>query len=180
MHPVRFSGPAPGAPNAPGFDAPLDLLRACHVRILNQLDTLTRLVEHLRRHGLDDDARVAARQVHHYFSTAGRHHHEDEEDDLFPVLARDGGFGELLARLRADHAEMNRAWARLEPLLAEPERIADLAELARSVAGLRRLYEHHIASENGELLPKARALLNTAQLRELGARMAARRGVTLE
>jgi hemerythrin-like domain-containing protein len=39
------------------------------------------------------------------------------------------------------------------------------------------LYRQHIAHENSELLTQAEQLLNVEQQRELGARMAARRGV---
>jgi len=168
--------PAPAA----GFDAPLDMLRACHDRMLRQLDTLMRLADHLGQHGLDEAARTAAKQVHHYFSTAAQHHHQDEEHDLFPQIVRDSELAKLLTRLQADHEEMLQSWEALAPLLADPTRITDLHAFAQTAARFRRLYEQHIALENAELLPKAKDLLDATQLRELGARMAQRRGVKLE
>lgn len=165
---------------APGFDAPLDMLRACHGRILKQLDTLIRLGKHLRENGFDEAARVAARQVHHYFSTAGEHHHQDEEEDLFPLLEGKTGFSALLSRLRSDHEEMSRCWKRVEPLLAAPDRITDLDAFEKLGSELLDLYQKHIDIENNDLLPRAKNVLEATQLADLGASMARRRGVTLE
>jgi len=73
---------APGA----GFEAPLEMLSACHARIERQCATLRRLVPHLAAHGTDADARAAAAAVMRYFDTSAVHHHADEEADLFPAL----------------------------------------------------------------------------------------------
>ena len=164
---------------APGFDAPLDLLRACHARIERQCATLVRLVDHLRTTGLDAAAREAAREVHRYFSTAARHHHEDEEQDLFPLLRADPALAARLTELEGEHRRLTALWDRLEPLLAAPETIRDLDDFARRVAEFKALYARHIAHENGELLPRAAVLLPPPVLAAMGARMAARRGVTL-
>lgn len=69
----------PGSSAAAGFDAPLDMLSACHGRIEKQCATLRRLPAHLAEHGADVDARQAAANVVRYFDTAGRDHHADEE-----------------------------------------------------------------------------------------------------
>ncbi len=69
-----------------GFEAPLEMLSACHGRIERQCATLRRLVPHLASHGADEGARTAAANVMRYFDTAAKHHHEDEEKDLFPAL----------------------------------------------------------------------------------------------
>ena len=164
--------------SAPGFDAPLDMLRACHERILRQCATLERLAAHLRAAGLDAGARQAAADVHRYFTTAGRHHHDDEEQDLFPLLRADPTLAALIAELEAEHRRMTALWERLEPRLAAPAAIPDLDDFAKQVVEFNTLYTGHIARENRELLPRAAVLLPPPVLVVVGARMAARRGVT--
>lgn len=136
---------------APGFDEPLAMLRACHERIQRQCATLAKLAAHLRSDGLTDGARQAAVDIHRYFSSAGRQHHADDEtmDEV------------------------------VEPLLAAPDTIHDLDAFAQLAGEFNALYRQHIARENNELLPLAEQLLSVEQQRELGARMAARSGVSL-
>lgn len=165
---------------APGFDEPLGMLRACHERILRQCDTLVKLAAHIRAHGVDNDARVAATQVHRYFSTAGQHHHADEEEDLFPLLQAHPELQAILAGLQDDHRAMEAAWAALAPLLADPASLADVGDLAQRAESFRALYTRHIDVENNRLLPQAATLLSADQLARLGACMARRRGVELE
>ncbi|MHB8454390.1 MAG: hemerythrin domain-containing protein [Acidiferrobacterales bacterium] len=165
---------------APDFNEPIEMLRACHVRILRQCETLIRLAEHIGSVGITDDGCTAARQVRRYFSTAGRHHHEDEEQDLFPTLATT--CPELLhtiQKLKQDHREMDCLWTQLEPLLADLGSIIDTAAFAREAMRFRVIYHAHIERENSDILPAAQQALPSAQLRELGLSMARRRGVRL-
>jgi hemerythrin-like domain-containing protein len=163
---------------APGFDEPLAMLRACHERIQRQCTTLAKLAAHLRRDGLTDSARQAAADIHRYFSSAGRQHHADEELDLFPRLRREPKLCALLDLLGREHAVMETLWQRLDPLLAAPDTIHDLDGFARLVDEFNALHAQHIARENGELLPQAEKILSNEEQRKLGARMAARRGVS--
>lgn len=166
---------------AAGFDDPIGVLTACHERILRHCATLSRLAQHLAEHGLDDDARTAAAQIHRYFSTAGQHHHEDEEADLFPLLTASPALAMIITRLHSDHQQMERAWQALSPLLQHPENIlSDVAGFQAQAAAFGELYEAHIGKENGTLLPQARKLLSEAQVKTLGEKMARRRGVTIE
>lgn len=164
---------------APSFDEPLAMLRACHERIQRQCATLAKLATHLRRDGLTDEARQAAAEIHRYFSSAGRQHHADEEQDLFPQLRTEPALSALLEVLAREHAVMETLWQNLGPLLAAPDTIRDLDDFARLVGEFNSLYRQHIVRENSELLPQAELLLSVEQQRELGARMAARRGVNL-
>ncbi len=164
---------------APGFDAPLAMLRACHERIQRQCATLAKLATHLRRDGLTDDARQAATGIHRYFSSAGRQHHADEEQDLFPMLRTEPALSGLLDTLAREHGVMENLWRQLDPLLAAPDTIHDLNAFTQLAGEFNALYRQHIARENSELLPLAAQLLSVEQQRELGARMAARRGVSL-
>ncbi len=169
----------PGHTPAPGFEDPLELLRACHSRIETQCATLRKLPPHLAAHGCDAQAQQAALAILRYFDTAGQHHHQDEEQDLFPCLlnSHDAEAGGLVQRLLAEHTVMEAAWQRLRPqlLAVAQERAATLD--ADTVDNFIRGYDEHIALENSQLLPLASRLLAPAELETLGRNMAARRGV---
>ena len=159
---------------APDFSDPIGLLRACHDRILSFCDRL----EAYAGQEADQADHDLARQVHRYFSTAGRHHHQDEEQDVFPILNRQSiKLAELIHSLRQEHAEMDALWQELEPNLLRPAAIEDrqaFRELAgRFVAACRR----HVERENREMLEMARHVINSRQLKEIGQKMAERRGV---
>jgi len=164
---------------APGFDAPLDVLEACHARIARQCDTLEKLLAYLPQHGADAQARQAARAVMAYFDTAAVHHHDDEERNLFPLLEAAGvpGACDLVETLTLEHEDQTRLWRALRVQLvgivagASAELDADLT--ARFVAAQRT----HLEFENRRVLPLARACLDAAALDRLGRAMAARRGV---
>lgn len=167
---------------APGFDDPLELLRACHGKILRQCETLCRLAEHLKTKGCDPEAQKAAQGILRYFSTAGRLHHQDEELDLFPALsatkgAAAQGVATLLERLLAEHLDMQASWDALQPLLGELASGQPVALPDDVVQRFIVCHTRHIALENGELLPLAAQLLNADQLGAMGRKMAARRGV---
>jgi hemerythrin-like domain-containing protein len=173
------TSPFPSA--APDFSDPLGLLRACHGRILGHCDTLERLLPHLAAHGADAEACEAMARVHRYFSTAAQHHHADEEQDLFPQLMTVAlELHALIAELATEHTTLSAHWAALAPLLAAPEQAtADPARFAGVVAGFVSAYRAHAEKENLHLLPRAGQVLSTDFLKELGARMATRRGVKL-
>ncbi len=168
---------------APDFGDPLGLLAACHSRIEAQCATLLRLPGHLTANGCDPQARQAAEKVLRYFTSAGPHHHEDEEQDLFPLLkstARAEGATDILAllgTLKAEHRDMEAAWAALSPFLqrlAQGERV----EPGRlPVDPFVALYRSHMAREDVVLLPYAHRALSPGQLESLGRGMARRRHV---
>ncbi|MBP6465304.1 MAG: hemerythrin domain-containing protein, partial [Rubrivivax sp.] len=114
--------PGHAAP-AVGFEAPLEMLSACHHRVERQCETLRRLVAHVASHGPDDDARVAAAAVMRYFDTAARDHHADEETDLFPALVESMAgsdaacIRELVDSLTLDHRALESRWQRLRVML---------------------------------------------------------------
>lgn len=179
-----MSLPLPGAatPDA-SFEAPLEMLAACHGRVEQQCATLRRLAEHLPRHGADRQAREAARAVLRYFDVAAPHHHDDEEQDLFPALleAMAGSdavcLRELTASLRADHRQLEAGWRAvrtgLEAVAAGDASAFDPA----ATQALIDAYGRHMAREDGELLPMAARLLDDAALAAIGRAMRTRRGV---
>lgn len=174
-----FSSPAAG------FEVPLEMLAACHLRIDRQLVTLQRLAAHLPRHGSDAEASGAASAVMHYFDSAAGHHHADEEIDLFPALIESMAgsdavcLRELVATLTADHRALEAQWRHLRPSLAllAAGQAASLDALA--VDTFVDHYRRHIAREDAELLPMAGRLLADADLDRVGLAMRRRRGIAL-
>jgi len=164
---------------APGFDAPLEMLEACHARIARQCDTLDKLLAHLPAHGADGQAQQAARAVLAYFDTAAVHHHDDEERNLFPLLeaAQAPGACDMVEALTLEHDEQARLWRvlrmQLEGIAAGTTADLDAALTRRFVASNRS----HLEFENAHLLPLARATLDAGALERLGRAMAARRGL---
>lgn len=167
--------PLHAAPSA-GFEAPFEMLDACHRRVERLLGLLGRLAAHLPVHGADAQARQAALDVMRYFDLAAPHHHEDEERHLLPRL-RAAGHVALADRIVADHAAMAGAW---QVLRERPATIAEGRLPADGLAGWREfsaLYEAHVALEDGEAYPLARALVDADGLAAMADEMARRRGV---
>jgi iron-sulfur cluster repair protein YtfE (RIC family) len=101
----------PSTPAA-SLDQPFELLAGCHDRVRRSLALLQRLVEHVRAHGADAQARSAADDVLRYFDIAGPQHHLDEEKHVLPLLEASGDAALIDAahKLRADHRQLD-AWA---------------------------------------------------------------------
>ena len=165
---------------APSFDEPLEMLEACHERIAAQCATLEKLVAHLPLHGPDTQAQQAAKNVMRYFNVAGPHHHADEEQDLFPMLIEIGErlhspVRERIASLLDEHRSLEAAWTQLCAVLADiAEGKPALLEEAL-VAAFVGAYRSHIAQEEREILPFARAHLDQQQRASLSKTMVARR-----
>ena len=113
---LRRAAPAAALPgvHAPGagFEAPFEMLAACHERVERMLALLSRLQAHLLESGCDASARQAASDVMRYFDLAAPLHHQDEELHVFPPLLAgpDGGLHSLVQRLLEDHRAMDVAW----------------------------------------------------------------------
>jgi hemerythrin-like domain-containing protein len=173
--------PGHSAPGV-GFEVPLEMLAACHLRVRSQCQTLQHLVPHLAAHGADLQAREAAVAVMRYFDTAARHHHEDEELDLFPALLESMAgsdavcLRELTAGLVADHRALESLWRALRRGLEAVAGGAAAPLPADDVQAFIDLYERHIEREEAELLPMAGRLLDEATLDRIGLAMRARRG----
>ncbi|MDD4930070.1 MAG: hemerythrin domain-containing protein [Gallionella sp.] len=162
---------------APGFDHPLQLLRACHAKILRQCDILQKLEAHLADKGCDTQVQQAATGILRYFDTAGQLHHQDEEEDLFPALRSISDLP-LLDRLLAEHEAMLAAWDALRPALVQlAAGHGTNLDAAVTDAFITR-YTGHIATENTALLPVAERILSSKQLMQIGRSMSRRRGAT--
>lgn len=166
---------------AVGFDQPFAMLEACHERVQRTLGLLARLRDHVRSHGVDDNARQAARDVLRYFDIAAPLHHQDEELHVFPLLLARGApeVQALVHQLQHDHVQMTADWAAARLCLQAMvdgvlTAIGSDDELAFSRFAQR--YDAHIAAEEGLAYPAARVLLAPAALADIGHEMAARRG----
>ena len=179
---MSTSLPGHSAPSA-GFEVPLEMLSACHLRIEQQCSTLRRLVPHLAAHGADGEARAAAASAIRYFETAARHHHADEEDNLFPALIESMAgsdavcLRELTRGLSAEHRELEARWRRARQVLERVVAGEDASLAAADVEALVGLYERHIEREEQELLPMAARLLGDEALDMIGRAMRERRGI---
>lgn len=172
---------------AAGFDQPLEMWHACHERVARMNNMMERLVEHLKKNGVDKNARVTAASVRRYFDEAAPRHHEDEEIDLFPRLmaklnAQSAGpaaehIGAAIQALLADHREMDQLWTSLRAQLLKVEAgekpVFDDAQVTLFITR----YRAHIEIEEDEIAPALRRMLRAKDLREIGMAMAARRGV---
>lgn len=183
---VKHSATLPGyhAPAA-GFEAPFEMLSACHERVDRSLGLMARLQQHLLSHGLDDSARQAARDVMRYFDLAAPLHHQDEELHVFPPLlaGSDPGIQETVQRLMADHRQMEIAWSAARLNLAcvvesSPQAWSPLtSEQTRTLNKFASLYGRHIEDEEHLIYPAARARLPTGALQAMSEDMMARRGM---
>jgi hemerythrin-like domain-containing protein len=168
---------------AAGFDQPLALWHACHVRVLRMVGLIERLRDHLQRNPVDDTAQTTATSIRRYFNEAAPRHHEDEEQDIFPRLrARlPTDAAEPLARamtvLQDEHESLGALWFTLDAALAEIEqgRTAELDEVTvlLFVSGYRR----HCEVEDTAISSALERHLTADDLKEIGRSMAARRGV---
>lgn len=172
------SAPFPGAPSpAAGFDQPFELLAACHDRVRQRLDLLSRLIPHLQQQGADASARSAADDVLRYFDVAAPHHHDDEERHLVPLLlaSDDAACREAAQQLLDDHVVIRASWATLRPLLQQLHP-ANLAALDVAVQHFIALHGPHLQLEDGLVYPEAAARLSTLMQAAMGQEMAHRRG----
>lgn len=185
----RVSPPAslPGmlAPG-PGFEAPFEMLAACHERVARTLVLLARLQQHLLEQGQDEAARQAARDVMRYFDLAAPLHHQDEELHVFPPLlaGTDVALAALVQRLLQDHRDMEVAWplARKVLLGIAESPAPEWAPLAPgqtlALNGFAALYARHMQDEDHLVYPAAHAALTGDALQTMSQDMMQRRGVS--
>jgi hemerythrin-like domain-containing protein len=172
----------PGA----GFDQPVDMWLACHERVQRFAALLSRLAEHLRTEGANEDAQITATSIRRYFNEAAPLHHEDEEVDLFPRLrerldpARDRTVLDVLDQVEADHLEMAGVWKKLDAQLARVSS-GESVELGQpTIDRFATMYRHHIDAEERILLPALKRTLGKADWQTVGRAMAERRGLEWE
>jgi hemerythrin-like domain-containing protein len=170
-----------------GFSEPLGLLSDCHRRIEHCLQVLTDTTSRAAGGALSARQRADLEAALKYFATAAPRHTADEEDSLFPRLCASGDVAakaamETIARLEKDHVEAERLHIAIHALIVTWLTAGALdqdatAELRVHLSSLRAIYRDHIAIEDLRLFPAAARLLSFDQMAEIGAEMAARRGL---
>jgi hemerythrin-like domain-containing protein len=167
-----------------GFEAPFDMLEACHERVERMLNLLTRLRAHVAQNGCDAQAAAAAVDVMRYFDLAAPLHHQDEELHVFPAVLKmpSDRLDLLVCRLRQEHLEMEKLWGQVRQALARvadsegqnktPFSDADQASMDAFVA----IYKDHIRAEEDLVYPEARRALDADQLSVMSRDMMRRRG----
>lgn len=164
------------------FMQPIEFLYYTHARIQNCCERLVELGDDL---GRDDAPDLAAASLD-LLENELPMHLADEENDLFPLLRRrsksgDGIMGtlELLCLEHRNDIECGRSLVDALRRISRGRRPADprmFRDYVRAYAMLQR--RHHII-ENNEVLPVCIERLTAEDLRELGNRIAARRGVSI-
>jgi hemerythrin-like domain-containing protein len=166
----------PPAPPLPSFDR----LDSTHRAALEMLGAFERLLDRLEEHGLDDEARRAAREVLAFFAGPGRDHHAEEERVVFPGLlaAGDPELVQHVRRLQQDHGWIEEDWLELAPqvdAIANGYNWYDLPMLRLAVPVFSALYHEHIALEEAVVYPAAKQHLEALRQGE-GARGSASAG----
>lgn len=162
------------------FREPIDYLYADHFRLWSICDHLDRLASE----DVADPAPQIAQAVIKYLEQDLPLHIADEEDDLFPLLrircdpAQD--IEAVLATLHDEHQNEMQLRGALVPHLRRiaagqpPERLAAIGRRFAIIAGNVR---RHLSREESLVLPLARRQLSPADMKAIGRRMAARRGI---
>lgn len=180
---VGFPGHrAPGV----GFEAPFEMLSACHERVERMLALLVKLRQHLTENGWDTQAAAAASDVMRYFDLAAPQHHLDEEIHVFPaVLALNNRQLDLLVyRLKQEHVEMEALWVGVRQTLDSVAQAhganwpgfsaVDNVQMDAFLAA----YKDHINDEEIYVYPAASHALSDEQLQVMSHDMMRRRGHT--
>ncbi len=159
---------------------PFDVLDECHRQLVEMLQKMGYLVEHLQEHGVDADAQMAAREVFTFFMGPAKQHHIDEEKHIFPALINSGN-ADLMnhtLRLQQDHGWIEQDWLELAPQfesIAAGYNWYNIEQLILAVPVFMGLYQDHLALEESLIYPQARARINAWDLRGMGREMANRR-----
>ena len=169
---------------------PLQHLVDCHDRIEERLQTLERVVPHLRSDSEDKrrEAREAVDRALDFLNTMGALHTQDEEESVFPRLFanaedQDPTLSELTTMLVEQHREKEAVLRKLldhvaafPPVPGAPseQQVRDFEGLVAQIADL---YRPHIMVENQRLIPMSAEYLTPADLDLIREEMRARRNL---
>lgn len=169
---------------AASYDDPLEMWQECHERVRRMCALLQRVQTHVATHGADAQARDGATSVLRYFNEAAPRHHADEEENLFPrLLQRVAGRAEItdvvrtIEQLQQEHDVLESDWAQLKQSLEQITQGQAAALEPTLVERYATGYTRHLKLEETVLAPALKSALNDADWSEIGAAMAARRGV---
>lgn len=180
---IQFIVPGHRSPSA-GYEAPFEMLEACHERVQRMLSLLTRARAYGAEHGCDEPFENALKDVMRYFDKAAPQHHLDEELHVFPsVLAmNDQGLTEIVFRLQREHKKMDELWRQVrcvlnsvmnsnrdKPIFNEYEN--------QLMDDFCSMYIRHISDEETKIYPISFHSLTMDDLLVMSKDMMVRRGV---
>ena len=170
-----------GRPDA-GFDDPLGMLVDCHRRVERFLHILCRVAERAEGRPLSGEEVEAVEAALRYFRESGPRHNSDEEDSLFPRLQAGDGKDVLaeMDRLAGEHREAEVLHRETSELYTRwmAEGVlhgADRHRLRAATARLEAIYGEHIRIEEEVVFPRAKTVLDGAQLAAMGEEFRKRR-----
>lgn len=156
----------------------LEIIRDEHQALAAMLRSLSMLLAHARRHGALPDFDVLRAMLFYIDEFPERLHHTKESNLLFPLLRqRAPALTPVLDQLDRDHAQGESAVRELEHALLAFEVMGPQRRDAFEAAALRYIgfYLEHMALEESQVLPAARAHLHAEDWLALDAAFEANR-----
>lgn len=178
-----MSATAPSPTTAPRRGRPIepfDVLDASHQQVVEALQQMSRLVDHLEDKGVDGKAQEIARAIFQFFMTTARDHHLDEEKHVFPAMLNSGDeqLIQHTLRLQQDHGWIEEDWLELAPqfeAIAAGYSWYNLDQLRLSIPVFTALYQDHMALEESLIYPEAKTRIAAWDLHGMGREMSERR-----
>lgn len=156
----------------------LEIIRDEHQALAAMLRSLSMLLAHARRHGALPDFDVLRSMMFYIDEFPERLHHTKESELLFPLLReRAPELAPVLDELDRDHARGEAAIRELEHALLAFEVMGPTRREAFEAAVQRYVgfYLEHMALEESQVLPAARACLDADDWMALDAAFEANR-----
>jgi hemerythrin-like domain-containing protein len=161
--------------------APVGSFSGCHAGIIEHMDAFARLPALLKP---AEEARSIAERIRQFFSDVILTHHQEEERELFTAVMASASSGEeleqvrtIITRLTAEHRELERCWARIEPQMKTLARGELVPVDTQAIDQLTVGYKAHAEYEEQHFLPLAEKILgrNENHMAALGMSLHMRR-----
>lgn len=141
--------------------AKFEMLDKTHRQVMQLLEAMAKLLDHVDDNGPDDEARRMAGEIRSFFEGEVRQHHAEEEARVFPDLLASGDaeLAHHVKRLQQDHGWLEEDWTLLGPQLEAIERgynWYDLAMLRQALPVFEKLNREHITLEETVVYPAAK------------------------
>lgn len=156
----------------------LTVIRQEHAALSAMLRSLPMLLEQHRRQGTLPDFALLRAMLFYIDEFPERLHHRKEDELLFPLVRkRCPELAAALDQLERDHEHGERAIRDLEHALLAFEVLGESRRetFEHAVQGYVDFYLHHMAIEEGEVLPAAQRVLDAADWADIDAAFAANR-----
>jgi len=154
---------SPGAMQEPHADEPIANFSQCHVGIVEHLKTLGELPALMAPAAR---AREIAAQTLAFFEEVIAEHHAEEERELFPAVMQSATRGAerdqvetIVARLTAEHRQIEAWWSGLRPQLKQVAKGHDAKLDSVAIEQLVSDYRAHAAFEEEVFLPLSQTIL---------------------